>query len=293
MTSFNDVLSDASYKFLQSHYKDGVMDLRNCKLTSVPMELLKFKDMKELYLDNNQLTSIPKEIGQLINLKKLNLGFNQLTSIPPEIGQLINLKELWLYNNELTSIPPEIGQLVNLRYLSLSYNQLTSIPPEIGQLVNLQELYLSHNNQLTSIPPELGQLVNIQRLYLSGNKLTSIPSELGQLVNLTIYGYDKPKPVSATSSFKEKLKSLTQKALEERQKEVEDYPSKWMTLYKEKFEENMDQEAKNGKYCTTYYFNDQLITSEKCNVLEKHLREVYKDFNNINVGYSYVTIDWK
>ena len=61
MTSFNDILSDASYKFLQSHYKDGVMDLRNCELTSVPMELLKFKDMKKLDLSSNQLISIPPE----------------------------------------------------------------------------------------------------------------------------------------------------------------------------------------------------------------------------------------
>ena len=292
MTSFKDILSDASYKFLQSHYKDEKMNLSSCKLTSVPMELYKFKDMKELYLDNNQLTSIPPEIGQLINLQKLLLLNNKLTSIPPEIGQLKNLQKLSLSYNQLTSIPSELGQLTNLQELWLHYNQLTSIPSELGQLVNLQLLYLSAN-QLTSIPSEIGQLVNLEQLGLTNNQLTSLPFELGKLINLTIYGYDKPKPVSATPSFKEKLKSLTQKALEERQKETEDYPSKWMILYKEKFEEHMDQEAKNGKYCTTYYFNDQLITSEKCNVLEKHLREVYKDFNNINVGCSYVTIDWK
>ena len=150
-------------------------------------------------------------------------------------------------------------------------------------------MYLSCN-QLTSIPSELGQLVNLKELGLTNNQLTSLPSELGQLVNLEIYGYYKPKPISSTPSFKEKLKSLTQKALEERQKEIEDYPSKWMTLYKGKFEEHMCQEAKNGKYCTTYCLNDQL-TYEKCNVLEKHLKEVYKDFN-INVHVSFITIDW-
>ncbi len=290
MTSFKDILSDASYKFLQSHYKDGLMDLRNCELTSIPMELFKFKDMKELDLSWNQLTSIPPELGQLVNLQKLFLSYNQLTSIPPEIGKLVNLQQLWLYYNQLTTIPPEIDQLVNLQRLSLYYNQLTSIPPEIGQLTNLKILNLSYN-KLTSIPSELGQLVNLEELGLTNNQLTSLPSELGQLVNLEIYGYDKPKPISSTSSFKEKLKSLTQKALEERQKEVEEYPSKWMTLYKEKFEEHMDQEAKNGKYSTTYCLNDQL-TYEKCNVLEKHLKEVYKDLN-INVHVSFITIDWK
>ena len=193
-------------EFLQSRYKDGVMDLYNCKLTSFPMELLEYKEMKILYLTDNKLTSIPKEIGQLINLKELYLHYNILTSIPKEIGQLINLQELWLFANKLVSIPPEIGQLVNLKILDFNENQLTSIPKELGQLINLQELSLYSNkltsipkeigqlvtlkelhlsnNQLTSIPPEIRQLINLQMLYLSDNQLTSIPPEIGQLVNL-------------------------------------------------------------------------------------------------------------
>ena len=170
-------------EFLRSHYKNGVMNLHDCKLKSFPMELLKFKDMKELYLINNNITSIPSELGQLINLQVLHLSHNKLTSIPPEIGQLVNLQRLFVSYNQLTSIPPEIGQLVNLELLSLSSNQLTSISPEIGQLVNLQKLYLQHN-QLTFIHPELGQLVNIQKLWLTNNQLRSIPVELGQLRNL-------------------------------------------------------------------------------------------------------------
>ena len=192
------------YNFLRSHYnKYGVMNLYICNLTEFPMELLEFKEMKELDLSVNKLTSIPREIGQLINLQKLSLAENKLTSIPIEIGQLTNIKELYLYCNKLASIPSElvnlqvlrlsynhltfipaeIGQLVNLQILDLSGNQLTSIPTEIGQLVNLQLLSLS-NNQLTSIPKEIGQLVNLQVLNLYGNQLTSIPPELGQLVNL-------------------------------------------------------------------------------------------------------------
>ena len=195
-------------EFLQNHYKDGVIDLSNYKLTKFPMELLIFKELKVLNLSNNyiisipseigqltnlqqlwlscnQLTSIPKEIVQLVNLQKLSLSSNQLTFFLPEIGQLRNLERLFLSNNKLTSISIELGQLRNLKILDLSSNQLTSFPKEIGQLVNLQQLW-SFNNQLTSIPPELGQLVNLQELYLSDTQLTSIPPELGQLTNLQV-----------------------------------------------------------------------------------------------------------
>ena len=193
-------------EFLQKHYKDGVMNLRSCKFTEFPMELLEFKDMKKLYLSDNQLTSIPKEIGQLTNLQVLYLSENKLTSIPKEIGQLVNLQKLYLHSNKLTSIPRKIGQLVNLQYLELYNNKLTSIPLEIGQLVNLKELNLYYNqltiipveigqlinlqilslscNKLISILPEIGQLRNLERLFLSDNKLTSIPPEIGQLVNI-------------------------------------------------------------------------------------------------------------
>ncbi len=169
-------------EFLQNHYKDGVMDLYNCKLTEFPMELLIFKEMKILYLSRNQLTSIPPEIGQLVNLKILNLSGNQLKSIPPEIGQLVNLQKLYLSDNQLISIPSEIGQLINLQVLVLSYNQLISIPTEIGQLVNLQHLYLQYN-YITSIPPELGQLRNVQNLYLSDNPIDYLPPPVQRLLD--------------------------------------------------------------------------------------------------------------
>ncbi len=180
-------------KFLQKYYKDGVMNLIGCELTSFPMELLKFKKMKVLNLSYNQLASIPPEIGQLINLQVLSLSSNQLISIPPEIGQLINIQKLYLSDNQLTSIPIELGQLVNLQELGLHNNKLTSISPEIGQLVNLKLFYL-YDNQFTSIPPELGQLVNLEVLSLDDNKLTSIPPEIGQLVNLQ-YLYIDNNPI--------------------------------------------------------------------------------------------------
>ena len=267
MTSYNDALSDATYKFLQSHYKNEVMSLSGCKLTSIPPELFIFQEMKELSLSNNDLTSIPPELGQLLpNLQLLSLSNNQLTSIPKEIGQLVNLQVLNLYGNKLTSIPPELGQLTNLQVLNLS------------------------NNQLTSIPPELGQLVNLQVLHLSYNQLTSIPPELVQLTNLKIYGFVKPVSEIPNPFFVDELKALTKKALDERQKEADEYSSQWMTLYKEKFEEHLRQEAMKGNTQSIFYYEP--ISYEKCIALQKRLKDIYKGLSCVFVNNSYVNVSW-
>ena len=141
-------------------------------------------DETVLKLNDSQLTSLPSEIGKLINLKELDVSSNQLTSLPSNIGKLVKLKELSVYSNQLTSLPSDIGKLVNLEKLVVSFNQLTSLPSSICDgLVNLEELDVSEN-QLTSLPPEIGKLVNLKQLYVGNNQLTSLPPEIGKLVNL-------------------------------------------------------------------------------------------------------------
>ena len=44
-----------------------------------------------LDLSDLGLTSLPAEMGRLTNLKQLQLDHNQLTSLPPEIGRLAKL----------------------------------------------------------------------------------------------------------------------------------------------------------------------------------------------------------
>jgi Leucine-rich repeat (LRR) protein len=131
--------------------------------------------VSKLYLAGNQLTgSIPTELGKLTNLRELNLSDNQLTgSIPTELGKLTNLRELRLSRNQLTgSIPTELGNLSNLEFLSLYENDLAgSIPSELGNLSNLEFLSLHGNDLAGSIPKELGNLTNLSGFYLYNNQL--------------------------------------------------------------------------------------------------------------------------
>jgi len=163
------------------------LNLSNQNIKSLPAEIGRLTNLRELILYNNQMTSVPKELGQLTNLTELWLDTNQLTSVPKELGQLTNLMSLYLYGNQLTSVPKELGQLTNLRKLVLSGNRLTSVPKEIGRLTNLKRLDLRHND-ISSLPKEivdLGMEIKcgwlIRRddgILLTGNPLESPPIEI-------------------------------------------------------------------------------------------------------------------
>jgi Leucine-rich repeat (LRR) protein len=101
-----------------------------CLSGTIPKELGKLTNLKELYLHQNQLTgSLPKELGSLVNLIVLSLWGNQLSGrVPQEIRRLTKLKSLGLGHNVFSgSVPKELGELAQLTYLNLSGNQLTGV----------------------------------------------------------------------------------------------------------------------------------------------------------------------
>jgi len=109
----------------------------------------------KLDLSGEKLTRVPEQLGRLKNLTTLRLDNNQLTGVPEQLGQLKNLTVLYLHENRLTSVPEQLGQLKNLTRLYLNENQLTSVPEQLGQLTNLTTLDLSGNKGLVSPPPDV------------------------------------------------------------------------------------------------------------------------------------------
>ena len=137
------------------------------------LNIERFINLTQLYLNQNELKYLPSGISALVNLQYLYLDNNSLKLISPEIGALVNLKQLYLNNNQLveSAFPPEIGALTNLQYLFLFNNKL--IPPEIGAFINLTHLYVD-DNLLKMLPLVLCMhetLTHLQRLDISYNQI--------------------------------------------------------------------------------------------------------------------------
>ena len=138
---------------------------RRC-ITSLP-DLIRFKDLKQLYCCNNQLSSLPTNLPE--DLEILYCSNNKLTSLP-DLTRLKKLRALYCTNNELSSLPTNLPE--DLEILYCSCNQLTSLP-DLTRLKKLEALYCS-NNQLSSLPTTLPE--NLKLLFCFDNKITYFPT---------------------------------------------------------------------------------------------------------------------
>lgn len=154
---------------------DTVTQLRleMCGLTSLPMELEKFKNLEFLVLSRNDfknadlsllckfkklthleiqdcnLVTFPESIFCLKNLETLDLAFNDITVLPKQMFTLTKIKELQLCGNLLTNIPNEILNLKNLQMFEISgedlRNNILKLPPNFFKILNkLTEFYPPH-----------------------------------------------------------------------------------------------------------------------------------------------------
>lgn len=145
-----------------------VLNLSKQKLTDLSVNILKLRNLKELYLFRNELDQFPAGIAELKKLEVLNMSLNRIKEVPPEIKNLTNLESLYLNNNHLVQLPPEIGKLSSLKRLDLIGNELAALPEAIGNLKNLEILML-HSNKLVSLPPSVKKLKKLRVIDLREN----------------------------------------------------------------------------------------------------------------------------
>ena len=118
------------------------LELKKQKLSAIPSEIRKFKNLQYLDLSKNKITELPEWIGELTNLQYLILSKNKLVILPKQIGDLAELKYLNANQNELESIPAQMGKLHNLTRLDLWSNNIGSLPEEVKYMKSLRILDL-------------------------------------------------------------------------------------------------------------------------------------------------------
>ena len=108
----------------------------------------KMIDLERLHLGVNKISTLPPDVWKLRNIVELNVRSNMLSELPPEIGRVAHcLEELYLDSNQLYQLPAGLDKCTRLTHLTACDNKLTSMGlPPLPQ--SLQQLLL-RNNELT------------------------------------------------------------------------------------------------------------------------------------------------
>ncbi|KAK1756940.1 glucose-repressible alcohol dehydrogenase transcriptional effector [Echria macrotheca] len=100
------------------------LDMSGQGLRVLSPPLFRYDFLKELYIASNKLSYLPAEIGKLRNLTVLEASNNMISELPPEIGMCTGLKQLLLFDNQIRDLPYEVGSLHHLEMLGIEGNPL-------------------------------------------------------------------------------------------------------------------------------------------------------------------------
>jgi len=137
------------------------------QITTIPIQIKNFKNLRFLTINNNQIKKIPNEFCLLENLSILNLSHNKIKYLPSSFKKLNKLEILYISFNLLSKFPKSFKYLNNLIKLDISYNRITKIP-NISSLSNLSNLDL-RNSKIIKINKHINDLHNLRYLILNIN----------------------------------------------------------------------------------------------------------------------------
>lgn len=104
------------------------------KRDSLPEELFRLTELRELTVKGCKLCRLNQNIGQLTKLQYLNLDHNKLLRLPETIGNLNDLRMLVVSRNILEELPESIGNLHQLATIDAWGNPLYVLPHTISSL---------------------------------------------------------------------------------------------------------------------------------------------------------------
>jgi Leucine-rich repeat (LRR) protein len=141
------------------------------RLKSLPKNLAKFQQLRQLFLSRNQLTDRDLPDKWPPKLEQLDLSYNQLLRLPAKLSQAVFLRKLHLDHNQLKDVqlPKDLRWLSDL---TLSHNHLTRVRKGKQRETALALLDVSENPDLTTLEvPESG----LRTLIIDGCDLREVP----------------------------------------------------------------------------------------------------------------------
>ncbi|KYQ92217.1 RasGEF domain-containing protein [Tieghemostelium lacteum] len=189
-------------KQLAYHYPMiNTLDIRDCKLKSLPPSITQIGNLHTLILVNNKLSELPWSLPSSTqstasiandNLQKLDLSQNHYSKFPSCVLVLQNLTSLVMDNNQLSDLEIQMSSnsgshpfiACKLKELRLANNNFQQFPDLITDLVTLQILDIS-GNSLSTIPSSFSKMSALRYLNLKSNKFTSFPANICTLSQLT------------------------------------------------------------------------------------------------------------
>jgi len=134
------ILKTYSWEEIKNANPDTVFSItfEKNKLDSIPIDLLKFTNLKKLDLSKNKLTHLPDSFINLKQLEILDLGKNKFTKFPIEICKLTHLKKLVINRNDISTIPYLVINLTELEILDIWDTPIISFPEQFVSLKNLK-----------------------------------------------------------------------------------------------------------------------------------------------------------
>lgn len=187
--------------------EEEICDLQYFGMKEFPKELMHFKFVKILHLEDNHLSVLPGELHEMENLISLHLDNNRLTDIPiskylPRTLETLNmsnnniskvsnvffskmkkLKFVDLHNNFIDRITFKGKN--NLKVLDLSKNHLKECPQNVNNCIHLSKLDISHNkiiricgsfkfSHLVDLDASNNEIQKIQEKFFHDNKLLHV-----------------------------------------------------------------------------------------------------------------------
>ena len=220
---------EAYWKELQQLPIDSIKELQldGMGLHQFPKQLLAFRRVEHISLDDNFFDHVPSELKHFPLLKKLSMRKNLLQGARIDIGSLKSLETFDAGQNNLASelsvrTSRKLNRLIlsntQIEKLRLAGRQPKEIDLSYAALESFDwmplrrarvEVLVLHSNRLNALPKGVARQKKIRKLVLGNNQFEEIPPEMAKMKRLESLMFYKNR-LTSLPDFIWELKHLTE-----------------------------------------------------------------------------------